>query len=112
MKKKGKIVAVGLLASAFVLAIGYGAARETAVAESSERPGQETVSFSDPADAQRKREVFEERFAKRKAEFEKEYNEVRQQNERIRQKFNNCREPSEEELRAAIARELKKRGRI
>ncbi len=112
MKKKGKIVAVGLLMSAFVLAVGYGAASETAVAESSDRPGQETVSFPNQADAQGKREAFEKRVAKKEAEFDKKYNEVRQRNEQIRQKFNNCREPSEEELRAAIARELKKRGRI
>lgn len=88
-----------------VLAAGYDTARETAVAKSSERPEQKTVLVSDQTEEQEKRDAFDKRFAERTARFDKEYNEVKQKCEQIREKFRNCRTPSEEELRAAIAKE-------
>ena len=85
------------------------AAEETAETKSSEHPGQETDCISNQPEEQGKRDAFDKRFAERKARFDKEYTEVKQQGEEIKKKFRDCRTPSEEELRAAIAKERRKR---
>ena len=85
------------------------AAEETAETKSSERLEQETVCISNQPEEQEKRDAFDKRFAERKARFDKEYNEVKQQGEEIKKEFRDCGTPSEEELRAAIAKERRKR---
>ena len=56
-----------------------------------------------------KQKAFEERLAKDEAEFERKYNEVKQANDTIRVKFNQCKEVSETELRELLAKERSKR---
>ena len=59
-----------------------------------------------------KQRAFDEHFAKRKAEFEKEYNEIKRRNDEIRQKADNLRDATKEEVLADLARRLRKRARM
>ena len=88
MKSNGKKFVSALLVVAAVVAGGYGVARAVCIAPSAEQ------------------KAFDDRWAKRRAEFDKEYNEVRQEGARIRQKFNDCKTVSDDELRAAVAKDL------
>lgn len=101
MKNKGKKYAM-LLVLAVAVAGGYGAARETFAATFAEQPQQEQSL---------RRSAFEEQIARERAEFDKEYNEVKKMCDRIDQKFRDCREASEEELRAAVTKNRRKHVR-
>lgn len=93
MKNNGKKFAAALLMVAAVVAGGYGVARAVGIA---------------PSAAQK---AFDDRWAKRRLEFDKEYNAVKQESNRIKQKFNNCKTLSDDELHAHVARDLTSRGR-
>ena len=57
---------------------------------------------------QEKQQAFEEHLAQKKAEFERNFNEVKQQNDELRRKFDSLPQSSESEIRDALARSLKK----
>lgn len=46
---------------------------------------------------------------KQEAEFERKYNEIKQANDAMRAKFDQCKEVSETELRELLAKERSKR---
>ena len=84
------------------LALGYAHAAGDAAIPSS-RP---QMGIQEKSEKQR---AFDEHFAKKKAEFEKEYNEVKRRNDEIRQKVDNLRNATREEALADLAKGLRKR---
>ena len=62
----------------------------------------------DDAPQQEKQQTFEEHLAQKEAEFERNFNAVKQQNDEFRRKFDSLPQSSESEIRDALARSLKK----
>lgn len=89
MYNKAKKLALALTIISAVTAGGYVSARALA-------PQQE------------KQTAFEEHLAQKEAEFERNFNEVKQQNDELRRKFDSLPQSSESEIRDALARSLKK----
>lgn len=58
-----------------------------------------------------KQTTFEEHLAQKEAEFERNFNAVKQQNDELRRKFDNLPSSSEAEVRAALAQSLPKPNR-
>ncbi len=95
MYSKAKKLALALTIISAVTAGGYASARALDAVE----PQHE------------KQTAFEEHLAQKEAEFEREYNEVKAQNDELRRKFDGLPSPSESELRDALARSLDKSNR-
>ena len=93
MKTRGKKLAVALIIATAV-AGGYVSARAL-----------------DAAPQQEKQQAFEEHLAQKEAEFERNFNAVKQQNDELRRKFDNLPSSSEAEVRAALAQSLNKSNR-
>lgn len=117
MRNRGTKWTMILLAAA-IAAGGYGMAKESCAANSAAKPRQEiarqtdrTAGATENREQSEKREAFEKRLAEKRAKFEREYNEVKERNDEIREKFDQCRDVSEEELRAHIANNLEKHTR-
>lgn len=91
MKHRAKKLALALSIVFAVTAGGYVSAREV-----------------DDAPQQEKQQAFEEHLAQKEAEFERNFNEVKQQNDELRRKFDSLPQSSESEIRDALARSLKK----
>ncbi len=53
--------------------------------------------------------AFAEHLAEKEAEFEQNYNEIKQANDAMRAKFDQCKKVSDAELRKLLARERSKR---
>ena len=88
MKNIGKMLAAALILVAIVMPGSYG--------------GIEQEEYE-------QRKAFEEQLAEKEAEFRQKYNEIKQRNDAIRAKFDQCREVSETELRELLAKKLSKR---
>ena len=65
----------------------------------------------DAAPRHEKQQAFEEHLAQKEAEFERNFNAVKQQNDELRRKFDNLPSSSEAEVRAAVAQSLNKSNR-
>ena len=88
MKSKGKKLAAALILAAMAMAGSYG--------------GIELEEYE-------QQKAFAEHLAKKEAEFERKYNEIKQANDAMRAKFDQCKEVSEMELRELLAKECSKR---
>ena len=88
MKSKGKKLAAALILTAIVMTGSYG--------------GIEQEEYE-------QRKAFEEHLAEKEAEFERKYNEIKQANDAMRAKFDQCKDVSETELRELLAKERSKR---
>ena len=88
MKNIGKMLAAALILAAIVMPGSYG--------------GIEQEEYE-------QRKAFEEQLAEKKAEFWRKYNEIKQRNDAMRSKFDQCKEVSETELRELLAKELSRR---
>ncbi len=94
MKHSAKKLAFALSILSAVTAGGYVSARAV-----------------DDAPQQEKQQAFEEHLAQKEAEFERNFNAVKQQNDELRRKFDNLPSSSEAEVRAAVAQSLNKSNR-
>ncbi len=56
-----------------------------------------------------RQKAFAEHLAEKEAEFERNYNEIKQANDAMRLKFDQCKEVSKTELRELLAKERSKR---
>ena len=88
MKNKGKKLAAALILAAMAMAGSYG--------------GIEQEEYE-------QQKAFAEHLAKKEAEFEQKYNEIKQANDAMRAKFDQCKEVNETELRELLAKERSKR---
>ena len=88
MKNKGIKLAVALMLVAIAMTGSYG--------------GIEQEEYE-------QQKAFAEELAKKKAEFNRKYNEVKKKNDALRAKFDQCKEVSETEWRGLLAREFSKR---
>ena len=88
MKNKGKKLAAALILTAIVMTGSYG--------------GIEQEEYE-------QQKAFAEHLAKKEVEFELKYNEIKQANDAMRAKFDQCKEVSETELRELLAKERSKR---
>ena len=88
MKNKGKKLAAALILTAIVMTGSYG--------------GIEQEEYE-------QQKAFTEHLAKKQSEFEQTYNEIKQANDAMRAKFDQCKDVSETELRELLAKERSKR---
>ena len=96
MYSKAKKLALALTIISAVTAGGYVSARGLNVVPVAQQEKSE------------KQKAFEEHLAQKEAEFERNFNEVKQQNDELRRKFDSLPQSSESEIRDALARSLKK----
>ena len=88
MKNKGLKLAAALILAAIAMTGSYG--------------GIEQEEYE-------QQKAFAEHLAKKEAEFERKYHEIKQANDAMRAKFDQCREVSKTELRELLAKERSKR---
>lgn len=88
MKNKGKKLAAALILAAMAMTGSYG--------------GIEQEEYE-------QQKAFAEHLAKKQSEFEQTYNEIKQANDAMRAKFDQCKDVSETELRELLAKERSKR---
>ena len=88
MKSKGKKLAAALILAAMAMTGSYG--------------GIELEEYE-------QQRAFAEHLTKKEAEFERKYHEIKQANDAMRAKFDQCKEVSETELRELLAKERSKR---
>ena len=100
LPSKGKQLALTLAIVSALTVGGYAGARALDVAPSVARQ-----------EKSEKQKAFEEQLAKKEAEFERKYNEVKLQNDEIRRKFDSLPKTSEAEVRSAVARLLENSNR-
>lgn len=87
MKNKGKKLAAALILAAMAMTGNYG--------------GIEQEEYE-------QQRAFAEHLAKKQSEFEQTYNEIKQANDAMRAKFDQCKEVNEKELRELLAKEHSK----
>ena len=97
MKHRAKKLALALTIISAVNVGGYVSARVLDAAPS--------------AAQQEKQKAFEEYLAQKEAEFEQEFNEVKQRNDELRREFDSLPKSSEAEVRSAVAQSLNKSAR-
>ena len=88
MKNKGIKLAAALILAAIAMTGSYG--------------GIEQEEYE-------QQKAFAEHLAEKQSEFEQTYNEIKQTNDAMREKFDQCKEVSKTELRELLAKERSKR---